>query len=208
MLYLRGPALLEAPPQEHAGVAAKGQDHSESGGHALAGLYEQYYDRVLRYVASRVSNRDAAEDLAGDVFVRAVESFGSFKDKGVPVQAWLFRIAHNIVIDHYRRSAHRRSSPIDEAMDVASGSDPQAEVEHRLTMERVNAMMERLSPAQQEVIALRFMGGLSAEEAGQVMGRTSGAIRELQRTALKSLRSLLGPEMTGLGMAGREGGGG
>jgi RNA polymerase sigma-70 factor, ECF subfamily len=180
------------------------------GGHGaevLAGLYEQYYDRVLRYIVSRVGNRDTAEDLAGDVFVRAVESFGSFKDKGVPVQAWLFRIAHNLVVDHYRRSSYRRSTPIDDAMEIAGPADPEAEVELSITMEQVRAMMEKLNPAQQEVIALRFMAGLSAEEAGSVMGRTAGAIRELQRTALKALRSLLGPQMQGYGLAGQEGGG-
>ena len=187
-------------------MALKGSSRSEAGAEVLAGLYEHYYDRVLRYIISRVSNRDTAQDLAGDVFVRAVESFGSYKDKGVPVQAWLFRIAHNLVIDHYRRSSHRQSTPIDEAMQIAGASDPEAEVEHSITMQQVRAMMQRLNPAQQEVIALRFMGGLSAEEAGQVMGRTSGAIRELQRTALKALRALLGSQAPGFGLAGQEGG--
>jgi RNA polymerase sigma-70 factor, ECF subfamily len=208
MLYLRGSASPDAPPQELADVA---QGRGGHGAEVLAGLYEQYYDRVLRYIVSRVGNRDTAEDLAGDVFVRAVESFGSFKDKGVPVQAWLFRIAHNLVVDHYRRSSYRRSTPIDDAMEIAGPADPEAEVEHSITMEQVRTMMQRLNPAQQEVIALRFMGGLSAEEAGAVMGRTSGAIRELQRTALKALRSHLGPQMQGYGLAGpagQESGGG
>lgn len=89
--------------------------------------------------------------------------------------------------------------PIDDALQIAGASDPAAETEHQLTMAQVNAMIERLNPAQQEVIALRFTGELSAEEAGVVMGRTPGAIRELQRTALKALRALMagstGPSM-------------
>ena len=74
---------------------------------------------------------------------------------------------------------------------MPSSSNTYEEVEHLLTMERVNVAMARLNPAQQEVLSLRFMGGLSSEEAGMVMGRTSGAIRELQRTAIKALRALL-----------------
>ncbi len=171
---------------------------------SLADLFEQYYDRIARYIASRTGDRDLAEDMAGDVFVRAVESFSSYQERGLPIQAWLFRIAHNLVIDHYRRSSRRQTVAIDDAMELAGDADPTAEVELRLSMERVGEMLVRLNPAQQEVISLRFMGGLSAEEAGAVMGRTAGAIRELQRTALKALRALLGPEITHPGSAAQE----
>ena len=160
----------------------------------LTVLYEELYDRIARYVTARTGNRDVGEDLAGEVFVRAVESIGSFRERGVPVEAWLFRIAHNLVVDHYRRSARRPIVPIDDAMGLAGSADTAGEVEQRLAMERVAQMMQRLNPAQQEVISLRFSGELSAEEAGAVMGRTPGAIRELQRTALKALRALMGPE--------------
>ena len=160
----------------------------------LVGLYEELYDRIVRYVTARTGNRDLGEDLAGEVFVRAVESIGSFRQRGAPIEAWLFRIAHNLVVDHYRRNARRPTVPIDDAMQLAGAADPPAEVEQRLAMERVTKMMQRLHPAQQEVISLRFSGELSAEEAGAVMGRTPGAIRELQRTALKALRALMGPE--------------
>ena len=168
----------------------------------LSELFELHYDRIVRYIASRVSPRDLAEDLASDVFVRAVENYSSFQERGLPVQAWLFRIAHNLVIDHYRRSSIRQSVPIDDAMEFPDPSDPHGEVELKLSMERVNDVMQRLNPGQQEVIALRFIGGLSAEEAGDIMGRTPGAIRELQRTALKALRGHLGSDITHLGATG------
>ena len=157
----------------------------------LADLHEQYYDRIARYIAVRTGDRDAAEDMAGDVFLRAVESLGNFEQRGIPLQAWLFRVAHNLVVDHLRRRSRRRSVPLDEAMATPDRSDPAGEVEHRLSMERVDQAMVELNPAQQEVIALRFMGGLSSEEAGAVMGRTAGAIRELQRTAIGALRGML-----------------
>lgn len=167
----------------------------------LSQLFELHYDRIARYIAARVGNRDLAEDLASDVFVRAVESYGSFQQRGLPVQAWLFRIAHNLVVDHYRRASKRKSVPIDDAERISGPSDPHREVELKLSMERVSQAMRLLNPGQQEVIALRFIGGLSAEEAGGIMGRTSGAVRELQRTALKALRAHLGPDITHLGMS-------
>ncbi len=162
----------------------------------LAGLYEELYDRIARYVTARTGHRDLGEDLAGEVFLRAVESIDSFRERGAPIEAWLFRIAHNLVVDHYRRSARRPTVVLDEAMGLAGAADTAREVEQRLAMERVTKMMQQLNPAQQEVISLRFSGELSAEEAGAVMGRTPGAIRELQRTALKALRALMSPEAT------------
>jgi RNA polymerase sigma-70 factor (ECF subfamily) len=180
-------------------LASRGSELSRPDADALSELFELYYDRIARYIASRVGNRQTAEDMAGDVFVRVVESFGSYQERGLSVQAWLFRIAHNLVIDHYRRNARRHTVPIEDAAELVGALSPSGEVELRLSMERVNEMIEHLNPGQQEVIALRFVGGLSAEEAGTVMGRTPGAIRELQRTALKALRALLGPTITHLG---------
>lgn len=176
-------------------MALRGRNSAESNAAALADLYEQYYDRVTRYIAARIGNRDLAEDLAGDVFVRCAESIGSFEQRGVPLQAWLFRVAHNIVIDHYRRSSRRRNVPLDEALELPSDHEPQGEVEQKLIMDRVLQAMAQLNPAQQQVITLRFIAGLSSEEAGSVMGRTKGAIRELQRTVLKALRGRLGDDL-------------
>ena len=207
MVYWLRAAPRNIAPQEHIDVVLRGSRGAQPDAGILAELYEQYYDRVARYIASRTGNRDVAEDMAGDVFLRAVESFGSFQHRGVPVQAWLFRIAHNLIVDHYRRGSRRHTIPIDETFDIAGASDVQAEVEHRLTMERVYQAMQHLNAGQQEVISLRFMAGLSAEDAGTVMGRTSGAIRELQRTAIKALRSRLGPVAAQLGFAAPEGAG-
>ena len=171
-----------------------GSDRARPDAQVLTDLYEELYDRIARYVTARTGSRDLGEELAAEVFVRAVESIGSFRDRGAPVEAWLFRIAHNLVVDHYRRSARRPAVVLDDAMQLAGSADTAKEVEQRLAMERVRQMMEHLNSAQQEVISLRFSGELSAEEAGAVMGRTPGAIRELQRTALKALRALMGPE--------------
>ena len=157
----------------------------------LSQLYEANYDRVARYIAARVGNRDLGQDMAGEVFLRAVESLGSFQAQGIPLEAWLFRVAHNLVVDHYRKSDRRQHVPLDEASLLPSRSDTAGEVEREMTLENVYQAMQRLNPAQQQVISLRFMAELSSEELGVIMGRTNGAVRELQRTALKALRQVL-----------------
>lgn len=158
---------------------------------ALGELYESYYDRIARYIALRIGNWDSAQELAGDVFLRAVESLDTFQWRGIPMQAWLFRIAHNLLVDHLRKHSKRSNLPLEEAFGLSSSSNPQHEVETKLQMEEVLKAMDSLSPAQREVVTLRLLGGLSAAEAGQLMGRTSGAVRELQRTALQALRKAL-----------------
>ena len=166
MVYLREPASVDASPQEQTAVASRVSERAHPHAQILAELYELHYDRIARFIASRVGNRDTAEDMAGDVFVRAAESIGSYKERGLPMQAWLFKIAHNLVIDHYRRNARRQTVPIDEAGEIPGAADPHADVELRLSAAQVNRMIGQLNPAQQEVISLRFVGGLSAEEAG------------------------------------------
>jgi RNA polymerase sigma-70 factor (ECF subfamily) len=199
MVYFAHQVSAETFPRELSSVASFGSERARSESHSLSELFELYYDRIAWYITSRVGNRDTAEDMAGDVFVRAVESYGGYKDRGLPVQAWLFRIAHNLVIDHYSRSAKRKSAPLDEAGEISGGSDPFGEVDLKLSMERVAEVMKLLNAGQQEVISSRLIGGMTAEEAGNIMGRTPGAIRELQRTALKALRGHLGPDITHLG---------
>jgi len=157
---------------------------------ALAGLFETHYERIVRYVAARVGRSGEAEDLASQVFVRAVEALDSYEERGLPMQAWLFRIAHNLVVDFLRRGAHRQTAPIDELL-VAGAGGPEETVALHLQVETVAAAMEQLTPAQRDVLALRALGGLTSEQAGKVLGKSAGAVREMQSNALKSLRRLL-----------------
>lgn len=174
-------------------MSSGGSESLARGAEALAGLFEEYYDRIARYIAVRVGNRDDAEELASEVFLRAVKRLDTFQWRGIPLQAWLFRIAHNLAVDHLRKYAKRRADvPVEAAYELRDASDTQQEVELKLSMEAVYGAMKNLSAAQQEVIALRFSGGLSSAEVAQLMGRTNGAVRELQRTALKALRHHLG----------------
>jgi len=157
----------------------------------LAGLYEEYYDKITRYAYTRIGNRHDAEDIAGEVFLKALESLKTYKDQGIPMQSWLFKIAHNMVVDHLRSAAKRKYVSIDN-IDLADNADPAATTELNMEMERVKQAMEKLTEDQQEVIRLRFMAGLSSREVSGVMLKSDGAVREMQSAALAKLRQILG----------------
>ena len=156
----------------------------------LAGLYEEYYDKLARYAHIHIGNRAEAEDIAGEVFLKALESLGSYQERGIPMQAWLFRIAHNMVVDHLRKREKRRTVPID-TLQIESGKDPATIAEKNLELERVSKAMEQITPAQRKVVGLRFFGGLTSKEVGQVLNKSDGAVREMQRAAIETLRRLL-----------------
>jgi len=159
----------------------------------LAALYESYYDRISRYAFVRLGDRAEAEDLAGEVFLKALESLTSYKERGVPMQAWLFKIAHNLIVDHFRKSAKHKTVSIDK-VSVKIDSDPEEQAMAGLEMARVVRAMNKLTELQRKVIELRFFGELTSEEAGHVLNKRAGAVRELQSAAIKTLRKLLDEE--------------
>ena len=164
----------------------------------LASLYEEYYDKIAHYIFVRTGNRSEAEDLAGEVFVKALESAGTYKERGIPMQAWLFRIAHNLVVDHLRKAAKRKTVPLD-TVQIENDANPVTIAEKNLELERVTRMMDKLTREQREVLRLRFFGGLTSNEAGSVLRKSSGAVREMQRAAIEKLRNLLAEESQSLG---------
>jgi len=157
---------------------------------ALAALYDEYYDKIARYIFVRIGDRAEAEDMAGEVFLKALQSLDSYKERGIPMHAWLFKIAHNLVVDYLRQAAKRKTVPID-TVDVAAVSDPQAIVEINMQLAGVAKALDQLTPAQRQVIELRFFGGLTSEEASRILNKSSGAVREMQSAAIRQLRKLL-----------------
>jgi len=159
----------------------------------LASLYDEYFDKIARYIYARIGDKNEAEDLAGEVFLKALESLKSYKERGIPMQAWLYRIAHNLVVDHLRKVTKLKTVPID-TVQIESGEDPVATAEKHIEMERVNEAMQKLTPEQREVVRLRFFGGLSSKEVGAMLSKSDGAVREMQRAAIEKLRGLLTSE--------------
>ncbi len=160
---------------------------------ALAALYERFFDQMYRYVSFKSGSRDEAEDITGDVFVKMLESIHSFKLQGHPFSSWLFRIAHNLTVDYFRRAARKKTVPL-EAAAATVGTTPDdidRVVETNLTMAEVRVAMQGLTSLQQEVISLRFAGGLSVSETAGALGKNDNAVKALQHVGLKKLRTIL-----------------
>ena len=156
----------------------------------LSSLYEEYYDKIARYAYFRVGNKAEAEDIAGEVFLKALKSLKSYKERGIPMQAWLFRIAHNLVVDYFRKMKKHETVPIDN-VQIEGGINPAIVAEENAELERVKKAMEQLTQEQKEVLRLRFFSELTSREAGQVLNKSDGAVREMQRAAIEKLRNLL-----------------
>ena len=156
----------------------------------LASLYEEYYDRIARYAYVRIGNRGDAEDIAGEVFLKALQALKTYRERGVPIQAWLFRIAHNLVVDHLRKTTKRKTVPIESVL-IESGVNPATVAEKNIEFERATSAMEQLTREQREVLGLRFFGGLSSKEVAGILKKSDGAVREMQRAAIEKLRKLL-----------------
>jgi len=154
---------------------------------AFAQLYESHFDKIYRYVILRIGNRTEAEDMTQQVFLKALRSIHSFKWKGIPFSAWLFRIAHNLVVDYLRKERKQATIPLDKSV-VHSDSNPQLAAEHRLDIEQLISATKNLTKAQREVISLRFAGELSVAEVAKVMGKSQGAVKALQHSAIVALR--------------------
>ncbi len=159
----------------------------------LSGLYEEYYDRITRYVFVHIGGKDDAEDIAGEVFLKALKSLDSYQERGIPMQAWLFKIAHNMVVDYLRKKSKFRTQDIETDM-LPVDEDPAAIAENNFEMEKVQQAMQQLSPDQRQIIGLRFMGGLASKEVASIMNKTDGAVREMQRAAIEKLRLILAVE--------------
>jgi RNA polymerase sigma-70 factor (ECF subfamily) len=156
----------------------------------LSNLYEEYYDKIARYAYLRVGEKDEAEDIAGEVFLRALKSLKSYRERGIPMQAWLFRIAHNLVVDYFRKMPRYQTVPIYD-VQIEGGVDPATEAERNAEVARVQTAMEQLTREQREVLRLRFFGELTSKETGKVMNKSDGAVREMQRAAIEKLRNIL-----------------
>jgi len=163
------------------------QDENEA---RLVSLYDEYYDKIAHYAYVRIGDKSGAEDIASDVFLKAFESLKNYEERGVPMQAWLFKIAHNLVVDHLRKESNHIKVPI-EKVEIKAEDDPQSTVEMKMELERVAKVMGQLSNIQVEVIRLRFFGGLTAREVGNILNKSEGAVREMQRAALEKIRQLL-----------------
>jgi RNA polymerase sigma-70 factor, ECF subfamily len=157
---------------------------------ALGQLYDTYRDRVAWFATGRLGDAEKAEDVTSETFEAVLRNLGSYRP-GTDFEAWLFTIAHRRVADVFRRRSRRREVALDEAVQPAVGGPEEAVLAAERRAE-VAAAFRRLRADQQEVLALRVLGGLSATQVGEVLGKSEGAVRVAQHRALRSLREAMG----------------
>jgi len=153
----------------------------------FAELYELHFDRVYAYVARRVRDRAETQDLTAHVFQQALANLGKFKWRGAPFAAWLYRIASNAIADHARRNM-RETNDLQSATETTAAGVDLEDVERRARLFRA---VDKLPDDQRRVIVLRFGDEKSIREIADELGRSEGAIKQLQFRGLENLRSRL-----------------
>ncbi|MCP9485768.1 MAG: sigma-70 family RNA polymerase sigma factor [Gaiellaceae bacterium MAG52_C11] len=158
---------------------------------ALEELYLIHFDRIYSYLHLTVGNRHDAEDLTTQTFLRMLESIGKFRFQTAPFSAWLFRIAHNLSMDHFR--ANRRWQPEEDVPEPHDSEERSAEDEAFQSIGRQSMLdlIESLSHEQQQVLTLKFVFNFSNGEAATILDKTEGAVKSLQHRALGSLQRQL-----------------
>lgn len=158
---------------------------------AFTQLYEAYFDKIYRYLAIRVRNEYEAEDMTQQVFMKVLHSISSYKRKGVPFSSWLYRIAHNLLVDYLRQQNKKATVDIEGLQLPYTGDDPQNLMDQQVDIDELKKATKKLTPAQQEVLSLRFAGELSIAQCAEIMGKSEGAVKALQHSAVLALRKAL-----------------
>jgi RNA polymerase sigma-70 factor (ECF subfamily) len=160
-------------------------------GEAFAQLYEEYFDKVYRYIYLRLGNQAEVEDLTQEVFVKVLEAIGSYRWRNLPFASWLFRIARNHMIDYLRKAGKVEKIAWDDNIAHVEELNPALIAEQRLEVEELRDNVEKLSPAQRAVISLRFGAGLSVAEVAKVLGKSPGTVKALQHSGIVALKKLM-----------------
>lgn len=155
---------------------------------AFGEVYDLYFPQIHKYIYYKVA-KDQVDDLVGTVFIKAWTNIKKYKKGSFPFSSWLYRIAHNAVVDHYR--THREFYELEEKIADDDRLSPQAFAEKQLNGERVHQALRKLNKNYQEVILLKFMNELSNEEVAEAMQTNEGNVRTLQFRALKKMREVL-----------------
>jgi RNA polymerase sigma-70 factor, ECF subfamily len=159
---------------------------------AFGQLYDHYHLQVYRFLYYRVGSQALAEDLTSDTFFRALRSMSSFRWQGKDFGAWLMTIARNLTTDHYKSGKNRLEVTTEDMSPHDSATDgPETAVLTSLTNEALMAALKQLPVEQQECLVMRFLQGLSIAETAHTMGRSDGAIKQLQLRAVRNLAKLM-----------------
>ena len=185
------PETVAKPPESADRIRSLVERAQEGERNALEELYLLHFDRIYSYLHMSVGNRHDAEDLTTQTFLKMLEAIGRFRWRSAPFSAWLFRIAHNLAMDHFR--ATKRTQPEEEVPEPPGSEEISAEDEAMQSIGRQSMLelIENLSPEQQQVLTLKFVFNFSNGEAATILGKTEGAVKSLQHRALVTLQKKL-----------------
>lgn len=194
-----GGTTLQQPggvPEDMDRVAALVELAQGGDAEAFGLLYERYVDLVYRYIYVRVGSRHLAEDLTSETFVRALRRIDSFSWQGRDIAAWFVTIARNLITDHAKSARFRLEVSTADMLDADRRVEaPEAEVLQHLRDTRLLEAVRDLKPEQAECVVLRFLQGLSLAETAAVIGKSEGAVKQLQLRAVRALHRALDGEV-------------
>ncbi len=156
---------------------------------AYGTLYEIYMDEIYRYFYYRLGHVQDAEDMTERTFLKVWKSLDGFELGRASFRTWLYRVAHNLLVDHYR--TYKPTDPLPDRPLADGGDGPEGRVASSELSAELLAGLRQLKPDYQQILTLRFVNDLSHSEAAQIMDRSKGAVRVLQHRALEALRQVL-----------------
>ncbi len=182
-----GYGVLAAEPESEAELVQRARNGDNE---AFGRLYERSLDRVYRYIYFRVTDDETAEDLTSKVFLKAWESLPRFKAGNSPFIAWLYTIAHNAVIDHYRTK--RQTASLDEIASLpATDPLPDEQYDSLFAARALRESLQQLTGLQRAVVTMKLIDGMNTEEIAGRLHKSCGAIRALQMRGLQALAKIL-----------------
>src|SRR5437588_1562843 len=181
-------AAAKPPREQHARTRVLVERAQRGDRNALEELYLIHFDRIYSYLHMSVGNRHDAEDLTTQTFLKMLESIKKFRWQSAPFSAWLFRIAHNLAMDHFR--ATRRWQPEEDVPEPQGEEEPSAEAQAMQAIGRQSMLelIEDLSEEQQQVLTLKFVFNFPNTDVATILGKSEGAVKSLQHRALVSLQ--------------------
>lgn len=178
-------AVPTGVPEEQQAIDAMVVRARDGDAEAFGALYDRFQPEIVRYLTHQLRDHETAEDLAQQVFLKAWQAIPRYEFRGAPFKAWLYRMARNQMIDHFRR--HRPTTDL-EGVEIAEASEAESLLLAQELNDRLREALDRLSPDHREVLVLRFLMEKSAAEIGEIMSRKEVTVRGLQLRALRALR--------------------
>lgn len=159
---------------------------------AIMDIYHSYFPPIYQFIRLRVADSTLAEDLASEVFLKFVDAVRGRTAPRTSLRGWLFRVARNVLHDHYGKTTRFPTTTLDEWIPAEVDTDPEVETIRTLNVERSRQALRMLAPDQQEVLILRFGQALSLQETADIMGKSVSAVKSLQFRAVETLRQIIG----------------